>query len=380
MPNFGLSSARAEASRRNGAKSRGPKTPEGKARASQNALKHGLRAQKHMLLPGESTAEYQRLEAALLEELAPEGALQAVLARRVVAAAWRLERVERIEAEVFAWNLLGGGGRSLGLALIRDCNGGARAFDTLLRYRGGTLAEFWRALRTLKALQAEAAAPQAEVGVPEPRCFPEPHPMPIEPERRKNPCDSDRASNPAERNAEPGPDAARLPLPLPAPGGRATPIEPESRRNLGESAPQPAGEIAKNGSTSLLAGTAPRASLPAASLGTGPRWERVAGMNLLRRLSLRLVHDVDEALRRRGAAFQLGPVMWRQLDDHHRAGAERELRQDRLPRDVAPAHRQVQIAHPERDALGMRAEARHRGRPAEGIVHVQMVGIRRERP
>ena len=268
MPNFGLSSARAEASRRNGAKSRGPKTPEGKARASQNALKHGLRAQKHMLLPVESAAEYQRLEAALLEELAPEGALQAVLARRVVAAAWRLERVERIETEVFAWNLLGGG-RTLGLALIRDCNN-ARAFDTLLRYRGGTLAEFWRALRTLKALQAEAAAPQAEVGVPEPRHRPD-HVVPIKPESRKNPCDSDRARNQAERNVEPGPDPARLPFPLPAPAGCATPIEPERPRILGESAPQPAGGIARNGSM-LLAGTA---LVSACRRLAGPRWEPV---------------------------------------------------------------------------------------------------------
>jgi hypothetical protein len=248
MPSFGLPRARAEASRRNGAKSKGPKTPEGKARSSQNALKHGLRAQKHMLLPGESAAEYQRLEAALLEELAPEGALQAVLARRVVAAAWRLERVEQIEVQLFAWNQLDGGGRNLGLALIRDCNG-ARAFDTLLRYRGGTLAELWRALRTLKALQAERAA---EIGEPAPAVTARPD----EPERRKNPCESGRARNPAERNAEPSPDPARLPFPLPAPAGRAAPIEPERRRNLGEPAPQPAGEIAKNGRTSLLAGTA----------------------------------------------------------------------------------------------------------------------------
>jgi hypothetical protein len=34
------------------------------------------------------------------------------------------------------------------------------------------------------------------------------------------------------------------------------PIEPENRRNFGESALKPAGEIAKNGSASLLAGTA----------------------------------------------------------------------------------------------------------------------------
>ena len=58
-------------------------------------------------------------------------------------------------------NQLGGSGRSLGLALIRDCNNARAFFDTLLRYRGGTLAEFWRALKTLKSLQAERAAQEA---------------------------------------------------------------------------------------------------------------------------------------------------------------------------------------------------------------------------
>jgi hypothetical protein len=94
-------SGRAEASRKNGAKSRGPKTQEGKARAARNALRHGLRAQKYLVLPEEDAAEFAALEAALLAELAPVGALQTVLARRVAVAAWRLARADRLEVELF---------------------------------------------------------------------------------------------------------------------------------------------------------------------------------------------------------------------------------------------------------------------------------------
>jgi hypothetical protein len=150
-----ISDARAEASRRNGAKSRGPRTPEGKTRSAQNALKHGLRTEKHVVLPDEDATEFEALEAAMLEELAPAGALQTVLARRVAIAVWRLARADRLEAELFEERHWADGG--VGLALIRDGNG-TRSFETLLRYPGAAMAEFWRALRTLKALQAEQAA------------------------------------------------------------------------------------------------------------------------------------------------------------------------------------------------------------------------------
>jgi hypothetical protein len=149
-----VSSARAEASRRNGAKSHGPRTAQGKARSAQNALRHGLRAQKYVVLPEEDGAEFAALEAALLAELAPVGALQTVLARRVAIAAWRLARADRLEVELFEER--GYCNASPGLALIRDGNG-TRSFETLLRYRGAAMAEFWRALKTLKALQAEQA-------------------------------------------------------------------------------------------------------------------------------------------------------------------------------------------------------------------------------
>ncbi|MGH6898537.1 MAG: hypothetical protein ACREJ5_18620 [Geminicoccaceae bacterium] len=148
-------SARALASRRNGARSRGPKTAAGKARSSRNALKHGLCAQKLLVLAREDVAAFCTLETALFEELAPAGALQTVLAQRVVSAAWRLLRADRMEAEVLTEKCYADGG--LGLALIRDSNG-SRTMDTVLRYRGAALAELWRALRTLKSLQAEARA------------------------------------------------------------------------------------------------------------------------------------------------------------------------------------------------------------------------------
>jgi hypothetical protein len=233
-----LSPARAEASRRNGARSKGPKTAEGKERSAQNALKHGLRAQKHMVLPGESAAEFATLEAALMEELAPDGALQTILAQRIVAAAWRLQRAECIEAELFARQMKDPfDDCDLGLALIRDGNG-AGAFNTLLRYRGGTLAEFSRALRTLKALQAERAAPAA----PMPRASGE---RPFKSEGRTN--GQAMAAAPAggtRMAAQPGADA-----PIrhaehihPRPGARAhiapeQPNEPEPRRNPDTMAP-----------------------------------------------------------------------------------------------------------------------------------------------
>jgi hypothetical protein len=86
MTKQGVSAAWAEASRRNGVMSRGPKTPAGKVRSAQNALKQGLRARKYVVLLGEDGAEFAALEAALIEDLAAVGILQTILARRMARA------------------------------------------------------------------------------------------------------------------------------------------------------------------------------------------------------------------------------------------------------------------------------------------------------
>jgi hypothetical protein len=199
-----LSPARAAASRRNGAKSRGPRTPDGKARSAQNALKHGLCAQK-FVVGDEDHREFAAFEAALTGELAPEGALQGLLAGRIVRAAWRLQRADRIEGELFAHQMEGPfGDGDLGLALIRDGNG-ARAFDTLLRYRASAQAELLRTLRTLRALQAETRAQEAA-----------PAPLPNQPEPRSIPEESRAASMASSATAAEAAPALRA-APQPAP-------------------------------------------------------------------------------------------------------------------------------------------------------------------
>jgi hypothetical protein len=53
---------------------------------------------------------------------------------------------------------------ALGAGLMRDGNG-PRALETLVRYRGAVLAELFRSLGALQALQAEARAPVARAAV-----------------------------------------------------------------------------------------------------------------------------------------------------------------------------------------------------------------------
>ena len=95
------SPAQIEASRRNGARSHGPVTPEGKARASRSALKHGLCAMRHLMLEDEVPDDLEALIAHLTEVVGATTEIQARLARRLAIAFWKGERAERIEVALF---------------------------------------------------------------------------------------------------------------------------------------------------------------------------------------------------------------------------------------------------------------------------------------
>ena len=89
-----------EANRRNALKSTGPKTPEGKAIVSTNAVKHGLRAQ-HIVIDGESWTEFNEFRDELVRYFAPVGFLEQLFTDRFITASWRLRRAVRIEVELF---------------------------------------------------------------------------------------------------------------------------------------------------------------------------------------------------------------------------------------------------------------------------------------
>ena len=93
------------AARRNGAKSRGPVTAEGKTRVSQNAVKHGLATQSlltpDILLPGESPDRFLKLNADILGRLAPADELELAFVETFVMARWRQRRSWDLEASNF---------------------------------------------------------------------------------------------------------------------------------------------------------------------------------------------------------------------------------------------------------------------------------------
>ena len=90
------------ANRRNARKSTGPRSDAGKAASSANALSHGLTAARTVVLPEEEPEEFERLRQGVIADLAPAGALQEALAQRIAALLWRLDRIARLEAELFA--------------------------------------------------------------------------------------------------------------------------------------------------------------------------------------------------------------------------------------------------------------------------------------
>jgi hypothetical protein len=160
------------ANRANAQKSTGPRTPEGRTRAALNSLKHGLNSDI-IVVPAESPAEFADFRQALQDEFQPADPDQALLFEHMVAAAWRLRRIRRLETDMFDALLvhkeksLANRYNNVNLShsqfenalLFRDC---AKDFLCLSHYESRIYNQYRRSRADLIARQAAAAKAKAE--------------------------------------------------------------------------------------------------------------------------------------------------------------------------------------------------------------------------
>jgi len=119
--------------------STGPRTPEGKARSSQNATIIGLYTARDFIRPGEED-EYVLGFNNLIAELSPQTPLEQVFATEIMSANWRLRRCRVIEAD---------------LALLPEPD--ERAQRSVDRARSQSHSILRRSLAELRKLQTERA-------------------------------------------------------------------------------------------------------------------------------------------------------------------------------------------------------------------------------
>ena len=158
--------AQREAARRNGAKSKGPVTLEGKRISALNATRHGLRAGKPFVLENESAEDFEEFREAIVQRCQPADKLELDLCVEMAHARWRLHRTWAIETAMLdnkmtqqhehlleEWSPLDEGTR-LSEAWTALANYG-QGLSLLHRYEARLRRTFERALQNLEHLQRQ---------------------------------------------------------------------------------------------------------------------------------------------------------------------------------------------------------------------------------
>ncbi len=162
-----------QAARANGAKSRGPKTAQGKLASSRNATTHGLTA-RTVVLHNESEAQFEADLRAYLDHFRPQTKPETDLVHQLAAAQWRLNRYIAIEAALLE-NKMGDQAEWLDdkYEALPEPNRLAIAFESLSgpngslallnRYQARLQREYQRTLKTLTDLQAARRAAESKL-------------------------------------------------------------------------------------------------------------------------------------------------------------------------------------------------------------------------
>jgi hypothetical protein len=157
------SPAQIAANRANAKKSTGPRTVEGKQRASMSALQHGLAAQT-VVLPHEDSLAYDDMRMSLYNQHEPATPDECMLVDQLAAAWWRTVRVRQIETDMLDLQI-----QTLNNAhpkkkksktsdrqalAVRFVTEDEKDFRNFMRYDAAIERAFYRALNSLQKLQA----------------------------------------------------------------------------------------------------------------------------------------------------------------------------------------------------------------------------------
>jgi hypothetical protein len=138
------SAARILANQANARFSTGPRTPEGKARASANSRKEGLTASTLAVSDGQQ-AEFDHFRLSLLHDTRPEGALEDEYFHRLLTCGWILRHARTLESQLLAET-----------DPVHD-EASAAKLHRIARYRRDLERSYDRALREFRHLQTERA-------------------------------------------------------------------------------------------------------------------------------------------------------------------------------------------------------------------------------
>ena len=153
------SQARIDANRRNAQRSTGPRTSAGKRRSARNAVTHGILTHPFTLWEDEpARTAFDKLYAALLDELEPVGLLEGLLVERVAIAYWRLRRLARAESLALA-SLQVNSRRPTDVAHALPA---ATDLELYMRYHVTIERQLHRALGELERLQEHRRAAEVE--------------------------------------------------------------------------------------------------------------------------------------------------------------------------------------------------------------------------
>jgi len=152
-----LTPAQIDAARRNGAKSHGPVSNEGKAHSSRNSLRHGLLANS-VVIPGESRDRFMTLCADLDRDFQPASETESSLIDTMAVCRWRQMRIWSMEKAALTNEIRKRNSEDednptrTALAFHTLCDN-SRAPEVLSRYETRFDRQYNRALQTLNQIR-----------------------------------------------------------------------------------------------------------------------------------------------------------------------------------------------------------------------------------